>query len=225
MTATHRKLRLLGIGCPTFHLILAALCLSPALAHGSDRSEASEWSIAFIVPFQFYQTQNDLGRSNSFALAGLGASLNRRIWSSLHLAGTYQVNLNAVTSAPIFSGTDLGVFWTLFGAEKLLIENNAVQASARPRHGMHIGGGFGQRSFDFGSVVSKEGRSLAEANDIELEGHFWSLYGRVRFDTSSLTSGSRWGTFLQYLTSLPTEALKTEVTIYSLGISYEFSLD
>ena len=183
------------------------------------------WEIGVFYPFQYYQTQNEIGSSSSFTAVGLGVIATRSFYRGLGIMASYQADLNAVTSAAIFSGFNLGANFVVFGNDALVHDSSSFSMRSYPVIRSSISVGIGQRSYDFRTLVTQEEIdrvSVARKVNVELEGSGWAPFVRLQLD-GRLFGMSRIGGFLQYQVMLPNAVQKTRVASYFVGLSYDFS--
>lgn len=218
-------------------LIGASLCCFPILANAQSSNPSQEplapvkvvserpWEIGVFYPFQYYQTQNDIGKSSSFTAVGLGVLATRSFYRGIGIMASYQADINAITSAAIFSGLNIGVNFVFLGNDSLVHDSSSLSLRSYPviRSGISIG--VGQRNYDFRTLITQEEIDRAASNrkvKVELEGSGWAPFARLQLD-GRFFGVSRVGGFLQYQVMLPNSVQKTRVVSYFVGLSYDFS--
>jgi len=183
------------------------------------------WEIGIFYPFQYYQTQNEIGTSSSFTAVGLGVIANRSLFRGIGIMASYQADLNAVTSAAIFSGLNIGAQYDFLGSDSIVHDSSSFSLRSYPVIRSSVSLGIGQRNYDFRTLISNDEaqKILAERKvKVELEGSGWAPFARFQID-GRLFGFSRVGGFLQYQMMLPNAVQKTRVTSYFAGLSYDFS--
>ncbi len=220
-------------------LVLIGFCLwlAPVMAVAQSSSASQDlpspvkviserpWEIGVFYPFQYYQTQNDIGKSNAFTAVGLGVIATRSFYRGIGIMASYQADINAVTSAAIFTGLNVGVNFVLLGNDSVVHDSSSFSMRSYPLFRSSVSLGVGQRNYDFRTLIAKEQIDRVAAGrkvNVELEGSGWAPFGRLQID-GRLFGLSRIGGFLQYQVMLPNSVQKTRVVSYFAGLSYDFS--
>jgi hypothetical protein len=182
------------------------------------------WELGVYYPAQFYSTSNAVGTSNAYTAVGFGVLVNRTIAYGIGIMAGYQVDLNAQTSAAIFSGGNLGLSYVIWGQDDLLHTSPSLALRRRPMARSLLFAGVGQRTFDFRSLITQEQVDIARSRDLvlELEGSGWAPFVRLQFDTRVLGT-ARVGTFVQYQSVLAAPRQRTTIQSYTVGMTYDFS--
>jgi hypothetical protein len=223
----------------------ALICMSMLWLHGSWAQEKAQavqpyestrrldapqietsrgnWDIGLFYPVQFYTTRNALGSSTSFTGAGFGVIAARTLYQGLGVMGSYQVDINAVTSGSIFTGANLGLQYVVFGRDSFDLSSPGYNVTRHPVHRGVVAAGIGQRNFDFRSLVSDEEVLLASqrGQTIELEGSTWAPFVRLQIN-SRVFEFARLGAFVQYQRTLQNRVIKTQIQSYFVGLTYDF---
>ncbi len=179
------------------------------------------WEIGVFYPFQYYQTQNDIGKSTAFTAVGLGVIATRSFYRGLGIMASYQADINAVTSAAIFTGLNVGVNFVFFGNDALVHDSSSFSLRSYPLIRSSISLGVGQRNYDFRTLVTQDEINKTKVK-VELEGSGWAPFVRLQLD-GRLFRLSRIGSFFQYQVMLPNSVQRTRVVSYFVGLSYDFS--
>ena len=208
----------------SFFIAPAAAANEPQKVIEPQEKSDKAWEIGIFYPLQFYRTQTDLGSSSSFTAVGFGVLANRLIWDRFGIMGSYQVDLNAVTSAAIFSGANFGASAVFLGQESLVQDSPVYSLRRYPFLRGLISAGVGTRSYDFRTLISTKEIELAQAQGktIELEGSGWAPFLRLQFD-ARVWMFARVGAFFQLQNVLQNKAHRTRVQSYFIGLTYEFS--
>lgn len=188
-------------------------------------SSERPWEIGVFYPFQVYRTENTLGTSQSFTAVGLGVLASRSIYRGFGIMASYQADLNAVTSAAIFSGVNLGASFVFLGNDTIVHDSSTFSLRSYPVLRSSVSLGIGQRNYDFRTLISAEEANRIRSQPgavLELEGSGWAPFARVQVD-GRFFGMARIGGFLQYQVMLSNSYQKTKVTSYFVGLSYDFS--
>ena len=222
-----RILVLIGICLGTVPVMAVAQSSSPSPDMPAPVKVISErpWEIGVFYPFQYYQTENDIGKSSAFTAVGLGITATRSFYRGLGMMASYQADINAVTSAAIFTGLNVGVNFVLLGNDSLVHDSSSFSMRSYPLFRSSVSLGVGQRNYDFRTLITKEEIDRVSAGrkvNVELEGSGWAPFCRLQLD-GRLFGLSRIGGFVQYQVMLPNSVQKTRVVSYFAGLSYDFS--
>lgn len=185
--------------------------------------DARFWELGVYYPFQYYVTNNALGRSTAYTAAGAGLIAHRPIGWGLGILALYQADLNAVSGATIFSGASLGLSFAVFGEDEIRSRSATFLLRRRPRSRGLVSFGIGSRNYDFRSLLSEDSvnNAKAQGKTLDVEGSGWAPFARMHFDTV-VGASARLGAFLQFQSILPNSASNTRIQSFVLGLVYDF---
>ena len=147
-----------------FTLLLFAL---PAYA-GTQIVETTVY-----IPALWYRTKTSYGAGGGYSIFGLGASANLPLTAKLGAVFSYEMNMNSNNGAKIFSGMEFGASYRIWGERYEGYQNAREQIYIGSMDLVSVSAGFGQKNYNFESLLQRTNSVLYRSNVEGISGDAW----------------------------------------------------